>query len=96
MTPIESPRPDVQGGRLWPLGVKAYRALGELGLIPEKTELLYGQVFHKMSESPLHRFLVMRLLASTLHGPGGTVRSEVVPGFAVDLAGLGWSAPETP
>jgi len=187
MTAIESPRPNVQGGRLWPLGVKAYRALGELGLIPERTELLYGQVFHKMSKSPLHRFLVMRLLAilqrvlptgfhvqveqpitcgdsepepdlsvirgsiddyryehpttaalvievcvssheyersklrayatagvkecwlvlgpeqhievhhqprdgeytdSTLHGPGGTTRSQVVPGFAVDLAGL--------
>jgi Uma2 family endonuclease len=63
MTAIESPRPVVQGGRPWPLGVKAYRALGELGFIPEKTELLYGQVFHKMSKSPLHRFLVMRLLA---------------------------------
>lgn len=47
---------------MWPLDVKAYHALGELGLIPEKTELLYGQVFHKMSKSPLHRFLVQRLL----------------------------------
>lgn len=48
---------------MWPLGVKAYHALGELGLIPEKTELLYGQVYHKMPKSPLHRLLVMRLLA---------------------------------
>ena len=29
--------------QIWPLSVKAYHALGEMGLIPEKTELLYGQ-----------------------------------------------------
>ena len=39
------------------MSVKAYHALGEMGLIPEKTELLYGQVFQKMSKSPLHSFL---------------------------------------
>ena len=33
-----------------------------MGLIPEKTELLYGQVFQKMSKSPIHRLLCMRLL----------------------------------
>jgi Uma2 family endonuclease len=42
--------------------VPAYHALGDLGLIPEKTELLYGQVIHKMPKSPLHRLLAMRLL----------------------------------
>ena len=47
---------------VWPLSVNAYHALSDLGLIPEKTELLYGQVFHKMSKSPLHRFLAQRLL----------------------------------
>ncbi len=77
MTAIESPRPVVQGGRPWPLGVKAYRALGELGLIPEKTELLYGQVFQKMSKSPLHRFLVMRLLAM--------LQRVLLPGFHVQV-----------
>ena len=46
----------------WPLSLAAYRALGEMGFIPEKTELLYGQVFHKMPESPLHTLLFMRLL----------------------------------
>jgi Uma2 family endonuclease len=44
------------------VSVPAYHALGELGLIPEKTELLYGQVFHKMPKSPFHRLLFMRLL----------------------------------
>ncbi|MBI5387859.1 MAG: Uma2 family endonuclease [Verrucomicrobia bacterium] len=42
--------------------MKAYHALGDLGLIPEKTELLYGQIFHQMPKSPLHRFLSQRLL----------------------------------
>jgi len=62
MTVIETPKPVVRGPQLWPLGVKAYHALGELGLIPEKTELLYGQIFHKMPKSPFHRFLCQRLL----------------------------------
>jgi len=63
MTAVEAPKAVVREPQVWPLGVKAYHALGELGLIPEKTELLYGQVFHKMPKSPLHRLLVMRLLA---------------------------------
>ena len=33
-----------------------------MGLIPEKTELLYGQVFQKLSKSPIHCLLCMRLL----------------------------------
>ncbi len=58
----EAPKPVVHGPQVWPLGVKAYHALGELGLIPEKTELLYGQIYHKMPKSPFHRLLLMRLL----------------------------------
>ncbi len=46
---------------VWPLSVHAYHTLGELGLIPELTELLYGQVFHKMSKSPFHSFLLQFL-----------------------------------
>jgi Uma2 family endonuclease len=59
--------------QIWPLSVKAYHALGELGLIPENTELLYGQVYKKMPKSPLHRLLVQRLL-ELLRGllPSGT------------------------
>lgn len=53
--PADAPRP-------WPLSVPAYHVLGETGLIPEKTELLYGCVYEKMPKSPLHRLLVMRLL----------------------------------
>ena len=62
MTGIEAPKPVIGGPQIWPLGVKAYHALGDLGLIPEKTELLYGQIFHKMPKSPFHRLLLMRLL----------------------------------
>jgi Uma2 family endonuclease len=51
-----------RGPEVWPLSVQAYRTLGDLGLIPKATELLYGQVFHKMSKSPLHSALVRRLL----------------------------------
>src|SRR5436853_4833581 len=64
MTEVEA-RQTVGAGRrprIWPLSVKAYHILGEMGLIPEKTELLYGQVFHKMPKSPLHSLLAMRLL----------------------------------
>jgi Uma2 family endonuclease len=46
---------------VWPVSVKAYHVLGELGLIPENTELLYGQVYEKMPKSPLHCLLIMRL-----------------------------------
>ena len=46
----------------WPLSIEAYHSLGEMGLIPEKTELIHGQVYPKMPKSPLHRLLVLRLL----------------------------------
>ena len=62
MPVIEKSKPVACGPQVWPLGIKAYHALGELGLIPEKTELLYGQIFHKMPKSPFHRFLCQRLL----------------------------------
>jgi Uma2 family endonuclease len=48
--------------QVWPLSVSAYHALGQMGLIPEPTELLYGSIFKKMSKSPLHSALVQRLL----------------------------------
>jgi Uma2 family endonuclease len=51
----------VRGARIWPLSVPAYHVLGEAGLIPERTELLYGFVYTKMPKSPFHSALVMRL-----------------------------------
>jgi Uma2 family endonuclease len=59
--------------QLWPLSVEAYHALGDAGLIPERTELLYGFVFHKMPKSPLHRFLVQKLLEM--------LRAVIEPGY---------------
>jgi Uma2 family endonuclease len=78
MNAIESPPSPVRGASVWPLSVAAYHTLGEAGLIPERTELLYGFVYHQMSKSPLHSSLVVRLvrlLQSSL--PAGVhLRSE--------------------
>ena len=51
----------MSGAPLWPLSVDAYHTLGEAGLIPKNTELLYGFVYRKMSKSPLHSYLVQLL-----------------------------------
>jgi Uma2 family endonuclease len=57
----------------------AYRVLGEADLIPKNTELLYGFVYTKMSKSPFHSFLVMRLLRllRSTTPPTHIVRSEL-------------------
>ena len=75
MTVVEAPKPVVRSPQVWPLGVKAYHALGDLGLIPEKTELLYGQIFHKMPKSPFHAYLLRVLLK--------LLQSAVPEGFIV-------------
>src|SRR5437660_7310 len=41
--------------KVWPVSVPAYHALGELGLIPEKTELLYISVLCWLFLGPLMR-----------------------------------------
>jgi len=61
MNVVQSPSAPLDGAPLWPLSVAAYHALGELGLIPEKTELLYGFVYTKMPKSPLHSYFVRQL-----------------------------------
>jgi len=78
MNAVESPPVPLRGAPLWPLSVAAYRALGEMGLIPKNTELLYGFVYTKMSKSPLHSFLVVRLLRllRSVTPPTCIVRSE--------------------
>ncbi len=78
MTEVEAPNAVVPDPRVWPLSVKAYHALGEIGLIPEKTELLYGQVYHKAPKSPFHGLLMMRLLEWLRRAlpPGLHVRQE--------------------
>jgi Uma2 family endonuclease len=62
MKAAEALQAPVRGAEVWPLSVAAYHVLGEAGLMPEQTELLYGFVYHKMSKSPLHTFLMLRLL----------------------------------
>src|SRR5919109_1580516 len=78
MTEVEASKAPAGGPQIWPLSVKAYHALTELGLVPKQTELLFGQVFHKMSKSPLHSFLAMRLLRllQSIIPPGYHCRPE--------------------
>src|SRR5207302_7249208 len=64
MTAIDAPPAAGSALKVWPLSVKAYHALGDMGLIPEKTELLYGQIYQKIPKSPLHSALILRLLES--------------------------------
>ncbi|HEY6225906.1 MAG TPA: Uma2 family endonuclease [Verrucomicrobiae bacterium] len=52
----------VRGAKLWPMTIEAYHILGEAGVIPENSELLYGLVYTKMPKSPFHSFLLRRLL----------------------------------
>ena len=44
MTAVETLPAPAHGPRIWPLSLKAYRTLGDLGLIPKKTKLLHGQM----------------------------------------------------
>ena len=78
MAVSETARPSSRGPQIWPLSVQAYRTLGELGFIPKNTELLYGQVFQKMSKSPPHSALVCLLTRLLQHAlpPGCILRSE--------------------
>ena len=75
---VESPSTPLRGAQLWPLSLAAYRALGEAGLIPKNTELLYGFVYAKMSKPPLHSALVRRLarLLTQALQPGCFVNTE--------------------
>ena len=50
MRAAEALQARVRGAEVWLLSVAAYHALGEAGLIPERTELLYGFVYHKRSK----------------------------------------------
>ena len=74
----------VRGAEVWPLSVEAYHALGEVGLIPKQTELLYGFVYHKMPQSPFHTLLLLRLLRllQQILPPGCHVRPEQPLTFA--------------
>lgn len=77
MTAVEAPKRAAGSPQIWPLSVKAYHALGEMGLIPERTELLFGQVFQKMPKSPPHSLLSLALAEQ--------LRSVVPPGSHVRL-----------
>lgn len=78
MIGIETAKPGSRDPQLWPMSLQAYHTLGELGLIAENTELLYGQVFRKTSKTPLHTYL-SEYLEDALRAvvlPGCHVRGE--------------------
>jgi Uma2 family endonuclease len=85
MKAAEALQVSVPGAEFWPLSVEAYHTLGEAGLIPKHSELLYGIIYHKMSKSPLRSFLV-QLLRDLLHRavPGGFVVRTEQPITCVD------------
>jgi Uma2 family endonuclease len=78
MNAVETSPVPLSGAQIWPLSVAAYRVLGEAGLIPKNTELLYGFVYNKMSKSPLHSALLRRLkrMLKTVLPPGYFIDSE--------------------
>ena len=78
MKVVEPSHEPLRSAPLWPLSVAAYRVLGEAGLIPKNTELLYGFVYRKMSKSPYHCFLATRLtrLLHAVLPTGCLLRSE--------------------
>jgi len=45
-----------------PMSVSTYQALGQMGLVEERTELIRGFVLPKMSKSPRHSIVTQRLL----------------------------------
>jgi len=60
------------------LSVRDYQALGEMGLLSKKVELLRGLIVRKMSKSPLHELVAQELLKQLfrLVPPGFEVRRE--------------------
>jgi Uma2 family endonuclease len=61
-----------------PVSVAAYERMTELGLVDEKTELVRGVIFEKMSKSPLHSGLIHFLIELLQpHLPAGcSIRTE--------------------
>lgn len=46
---------------IMPISVEQYHQFSESGLISEKTELIEGIIFKKMTKSPLHEFIAYQL-----------------------------------
>ncbi len=61
-----------------PMTVHTYEALGQMGLVEERTELIRGFVLPKMSKSPLHTIVTQRLIEWLRHHikTGYSVRQE--------------------
>jgi len=69
------PKSPAPGGRWFPLSVEAYHVLGEAGVLPKNTELLYGLVYTKLPKSPFHTAMVLRLMRM--------IQGKIPPSFFV-------------
>ncbi len=58
-SPLEQP---ALRGQVIPLTLEAYHALGEMGFIQEKSELIHGFILAKIPKSPRHRTICQRLI----------------------------------
>ena len=61
MARVDVLRKDSVRNMIMPISVEQYHKFGESGLIAEKTELMEGIIFRKMTKSPLHEFIASRL-----------------------------------
>jgi Uma2 family endonuclease len=59
--------------QLIPLSVEAYHTLGELGAVEEKSELIHGFIFAKISKSPRHCLICFRLYEALRAALRGTL-----------------------
>ena len=80
MTAAEAARASMRPPEAWPLSIEAYRALGEMGLIPD----LSPEQQIEVHRDPMARQFRERIV----YGPGGEVGSVALPQFALNLQAL--------
>jgi len=76
--PIDILEKDFVRDLVFPLSIDTYHKLGDLGALPEKTELLEGVVIVKMPKNPKHSEILQRLFKLFLNyfGDRYEVRKE--------------------
>ena len=64
--------------RVHRVSLEHYHRMGELGLVNEKHELLYGYIIEKMSKSPSHEHIKQKLMMKLIRAVSEalSVRSE--------------------
>ena len=60
-------------GRVHRVSLEHYHRMGELGLVNEKHELIYGYILDKMSESPNHEWISQTLMMMLIKAVADTL-----------------------